>query len=77
MDDKLAMAMGFNISFARLGSTLNSNITPKLYEVSQGYFWPLFVGICFCVMSFVCGLALIWMDKESDRREGVHEIRKS
>jgi hypothetical protein len=35
------------------------------------------VGIIFCVFSWVCGLAVIWMDKEADRREGVLDIRKS
>lgn len=70
-DDNMAMAMGFNISFSRIGSTLNYNITPELYNVNEGYFLPLAIGVLFCVFSFLCGLVLIWMDKESDRREGI------
>lgn len=35
------------------------------------------VGALFCVFSFLCGLVLIWMDKESDKREGIKQIRQS
>ena len=50
---------------------MNSNITPRLYEVDNSFFLPMATGVGFCILSFLAGLVLIWMDKESDRREGV------
>ena len=69
-DKELAFALGLNIAIARLGSTVNTALTPRLYDGSGGFFVPLFVGLIICIASFVCGLALCWMDREADRREG-------
>lgn len=72
----LAFALGFNISVARLGSSINSVGSPAM--AAKGDLWiPCFVGVGFCVVSTICGLFLGWMDKESDRREGItksHDI---
>ena len=68
---ELAFALGFNVSIARLGSSLNSIATPWLAH-STGKTWlPVLCGVFMCAASWVCGLLLNWMDKESDRREGV------
>lgn len=57
---------------SRLGSSINSAITPVLFNPSHSYpfFLPTFVGMLSCVFSWLSGLGMIWMDKESDRREG-------
>lgn len=70
---ELALALGLNISVARLGSSLNSMLSPLM--VSSGpapNLWiPCFVGIIFCIISFLFGVVLCWMDKEADKREGI------
>ena len=69
-DKELAFALGLNIAISRLGSTMNQGLTPKLFEVDNDYFRPLFVGLILCCASFIAGLGLCWMDREADRREG-------
>ena len=69
-DKELAFALGLNIAVSRLGSTVNTALTPRLYDGSGGFFLPLFVGLILCCVSFVSGLGLCWMDREADRREG-------
>lgn len=69
-DRELAFALGMNIAVARLGSTVNTALTPWIYEGTRSYTISLLVGVILCVASFACGLVLCWMDKESDRREG-------
>jgi uncharacterized membrane protein (DUF485 family) len=64
------ISKGLNISVARLGSTLNSIITPMVYDNTNSITDCLIIGIGLCIFSWVSGLILIWMDKESDRREG-------
>eukprot|EP00331_Platyophrya_macrostoma_P028451 CAMPEP_0176444524 /NCGR_PEP_ID=MMETSP0127-20121128/23114_1 /TAXON_ID=938130 /ORGANISM="Platyophrya macrostoma, Strain WH" /LENGTH=462 /DNA_ID=CAMNT_0017830049 /DNA_START=22 /DNA_END=1410 /DNA_ORIENTATION=+ len=67
---ELAFALGFNISVARLGSSINSVATPMMAK--DGDLWiPALVGVCFCALSTCCGIGLSYMDKESDRREGI------
>lgn len=69
-DRDLAFALGLNIAISRLGSTVNTALTPQFYDATDGYFLPFFVGLILCCLSFIAGLGLCWMDRESDRREG-------
>ena len=54
---------------------MNTILTPRIYERNNSFVEPLFVGLLFCVFSFLVGLILIWMDYESDKREGVNSKR--
>jgi nitrate/nitrite transporter NarK len=58
-----------DILVARLGGTLNSWLTPFLYNVSSSFFLPLLIGLFLCIFSFFCGLVMFYMDRESDIRE--------
>jgi len=68
-DKEYSLAIGLCICIPRLGSSLNSFISPRLYEhygnigvtFLAGLFW-LFVSLC-------CALALLWLDKEMTKRE--------
>jgi nitrate/nitrite transporter NarK len=75
-DKELALALGLNITISRLGSSINSALTPYIFEhqVNSGsshpFFLPTFIGLIACILSWVAGLGMCYMDKESDRREG-------
>ncbi len=69
-DKELAFAMGLNIAVSRLGSTVNTAITPRIYDSTGGYFIPFLIGLILCCVSFCAGIGLCWMDREADRREG-------
>jgi hypothetical protein len=40
-----------------------------IFNETHEFFWPFFTGVIICILSWIAGLILIWMDKESDRRE--------
>lgn len=68
-DSNISFAIGLNIAIARIGSVMNSALTPTLYSISNSYFLPLFVGLLLCVGSFLCGVALCILDKKAEKKE--------
>lgn len=71
---ELNMVFGLQLSFARVGSTVNFVVMEPLYKyMSQFYQGHMCTGAVLllagltCVMSFVCALALGWMDKRAER----------
>lgn len=57
---ELAMALGMNISFSRLGSVINGLILPQVYNDDHpGNLGLAFlIGLGVCIFSFVCGVCL-------------------
>ncbi|CAG2058035.1 unnamed protein product [Timema podura] len=80
---ELNMVFGLQLSFARVGSTVNFNVMEPLYKVVNKYYADyrctgvvLFIASVTCVMSLVCALLLAWMDKRAERilkRKPLHE----
>lgn len=71
---ELNMVFGLQLSFARLGSTVNFNVMGPLYKyVSQFYSGFLCTGVVLmiasasCVMSLLSGLILGYLDKRANR----------
>lgn len=72
---ELNMVFGFQLSVARVGSTINFLALGPLYAWLQNYFnphvaigWTLLVaGGSFCVLSFICALVLGALDKRAER----------
>lgn len=71
---ELNMVFGLQLSFARLGSTVNFLVMEPLYKyVNQFYKGHMCTGVVLliasltCVMSMICALALGWMDKRAQR----------
>jgi hypothetical protein len=60
---ELSLALGLCLSTPKLGSAMNSLISPKIYAASESLGWPLLVGVGVCVFSFLCALVLIYMDR--------------
>ncbi|ETW06152.1 hypothetical protein, variant [Aphanomyces invadans] len=62
---ELAMALGINLSIARLGSVFNNELSPEIaseYNVSSA----LWVGVIMCGVSLIAALTLIPIDKRAD-----------
>ena len=82
---ELNMVFGFQLSVARVGSTVNFVLMEPLFNyISQftptGYVvvgWSLLISGLTCVMSFLCALVLAWMDKRRNRLLGITEIGQS
>lgn len=71
---ELNMVFGLQLSFARLGSTVNFWVMEPVYKyVNQFYKGHMCIGVVLllaaltCVMSMVCALVLGWMDKRAQR----------
>lgn len=71
---ELNMVFGLQLSFARIGSTVNFMVMGPVYKyVSQYYTGHMCLGVVLllatltCVMSFLCALILGWMDKRAQR----------
>jgi MFS family permease len=71
---ELNMVFGLQLSFARVGSTVNFLVMEPVYKyVNQFYKGYQCTGVVLllasttCVMSMVCALILGWMDKRAQR----------
>lgn len=67
----LALAFGINLSSARIATSSQDNLSPLIAGASSAPYAAWF-GFVLCILSFVCGLVLIQMDKPLSRiRAGV------
>ena len=79
------MVFGFQLSVARVGSTVNFVLMEPLFDyisqfTSAGYTtvgWSLMIAGLSCVMSFFCAVILAWMDKRRNRMLGISDIGES
>ena len=67
------MALGVNLSVSRVGSVINANVTPKVYNAyaadgdGNGLGPALFVGFGICVYSFINALGLVFIDRKAEK----------
>ncbi|KAL4220565.1 Major facilitator superfamily domain-containing protein 1 [Mactra antiquata] len=71
---ELNMVFGLQLSFSRVGSTVNMNVMQPIYSFisnsTTGYKClgiTLLVGGVMCILSLICALALGYFDKRADR----------
>uniref|UniRef100_A0A0B7AKB9 Lysosomal dipeptide transporter MFSD1 n=1 Tax=Arion vulgaris TaxID=1028688 RepID=A0A0B7AKB9_9EUPU len=71
---ELNMVFGLQLSFSRVGSTVNMNVMQPLYDFIDssmaGYKRlgvALIIGGFFCVFSLICAFVLAFFDKRADR----------
>lgn len=72
---ELNMVFGFQLSVARVGSTVNFSVMAPLYKYIERWGiaphtavgWTLMIAGLTCIMSFLCAILLGWMDKRADR----------
>jgi hypothetical protein len=61
------MALGLNISIARLGSVWNSNTVPEYYQ-NHGLGFALMVGFIICCFSLLNGVGMAFLDKYAESK---------
>lgn len=54
---------------ARIGTIMNTTLTPIFYEVNNSFILPLFVGVLFLCFSWATGIILAILDKKSDEND--------
>jgi len=69
-NQELAFALSLNFSIPKLGSSLNSLLTPRLYNYHKNLTLPLLMGTVICVISWICGIFLCCMDRRNEKQEG-------
>ena len=69
-NQELAFALSLNFSIPKLGSSLNSLVTPRLYNLHDSLTLPLLIGTVICVISWICGIVLCCMDRRNEKQEG-------
>ena len=64
---ELNFALGANVSISRLGSVLNSNLLPSLYQ-DHGLGTALLVGFMVCCFSLICAFVLVALDRFAEKK---------
>ena len=71
---ELNMVFGFQLSIARVGSTLNFLVMEPIFHHIKNNFednsalgWTLLIACSFTIMSFICSLLLGFMDKRREK----------
>jgi len=66
---ELSFALGAALCVSRLGSSIDSIISPKVYEWTGNLETPFFVGILVCVLSLGAVAAVNYLDAKLDKEE--------
>jgi len=66
MGKELSFALGAGLCVARLGSSLCSFLSPKLYNWTESLYAPFLLGTILCVVSCVAVFGLGIVDKKAD-----------
>lgn len=74
---ELNMVFGLQLSFSRVGSTVNMNVMGPLYKFMEKHIhhgedykilgWTLMTGFLFCLLSLFCGVMMAFFDKRAAR----------
>lgn len=73
---ELSTALGISLCICRLGSSLNSFLSPLLYEYLKNLGGVSFAGLAFLIISLVCGVFLIKMDEKYLKEEKFENTEK-
>lgn len=74
--NEMALAIALQAAIAKVGAIINSPLTPKLYDVSNEFFLPCFVGVLFCAGSLISGIIVCFIDKKYERLLQNNDIKK-
>jgi len=67
MGKEFAFALGATTCISRIGSSVNSFLSPKAYYWADGRLYlPFAIGAILCIFSGVCGLGLAYLDRKCD-----------
>lgn len=65
----LGLALGLNLSSARVGTALNDNLSPAIATTAGGVLAASWTGVGVCVLSLGCGFALAHLDRPESRKQ--------
>lgn len=65
-----ALALGINLSIARVGSAINDKTSPAIAELFgvNGLPYALFAGAIICACSLTCALIVVPLDRRADKK---------
>ena len=64
---ELAFALGIQMTISRLGSVINADVLPQIYD-DYGIGFAFFVGFLVCLFSLGNAFGLVYIDKVNERR---------
>ncbi|KAJ3121347.1 hypothetical protein HK098_003761 [Nowakowskiella sp. JEL0407] len=64
----LAFALSLNLSFARIATALNDNISPWVESQTKSVAVASWVGLMVCLLSFACGVVVVHLDAPANRK---------
>ncbi|XP_074658444.1 lysosomal dipeptide transporter MFSD1-like isoform X2 [Tubulanus polymorphus] len=71
---ELNMVFGLQLSFSRVGSTVNMNVMQPLYKLMSQFYEgytclgvTLFIACATCIFSLICALVIAYFDKRAER----------
>ena len=70
---EMALALGLNLSLARLGSFVNDITSPALAQHTGSVNGPLWFSVFICVMSLAAAIGLMCLDRWADQRCNVEK----
>lgn len=68
--------MGLIMSVARMGSVVNGDVIPAVYE-SSGLGYALSVGFLICVFSLFNAIGLVFLDRKAETKEDREEAKRA
>mmetsp|Transcript_26194 Transcript_26194/g.23054 ORF Transcript_26194/g.23054 Transcript_26194/m.23054 type:complete len:297 (-) Transcript_26194:511-1401(-) len=71
LNKELSTALGISLCICRLGSSLNSYLSPIFFQEYRSTSLVSLIGLIWVLISFFCGLALIYMDNKYLKNETV------
>lgn len=71
-DRELALAIGLNLSIARIGTVVNNVVSPWIARRWHSVAAAFWVGLASCAISLVCTVATIWVDTRYRRLHRHH-----
>jgi len=69
LNKEMALAWGIARTILRMGTALNSYLTPKLYAWTGLLYFPLLVGALLTILSFVCIILVMYYDRTAEQQE--------
>ena len=70
---ELALAFGIALTVSRLGSLFSFNTEALIAEFFNNYRYALWAGLLFCLMSVLCNVVYVFLDKKGEHALGLKE----
>jgi len=66
---ELSVALGAALVISRVASSLDSIISPRVYEWTHVLAYPFLIGVIICILAFFTVLAICFIDRKADIQE--------